>query len=55
MQMRLNGQHSTWVNIESGVHQGLILGPLLFLTCMNDLSDNLGSNSKLFANDTSDL
>ena len=49
----LNGQHSKWANIEAGVPQGSILGPLLFFIYINDLPDNLISNSKLFADDTS--
>ena len=49
----LNGQNSTCVNVEAGVPQGSILGPLLFLIYINDLSENLVSNPKLFADDTS--
>ena len=49
----LNGQHSYWTNIEGGVPQGSILGPLFFLIYINDLSDGLTSNPKLFADDTS--
>ena len=49
----LNGQYSTWTNIEAGVPQGSILGTLLFLIYINDLPENLVSNPKLFADDTS--
>ena len=49
----MNGQHSTWVNIEAGVSQGSIIGPLFFLIYINDLSDDLTSNPKLFVDDTS--
>ena len=49
----LNGQHSSWDNVTVGVPQGSILGPLLFLIYVNDLPNNLSSNCKLFADDTS--
>ena len=49
----LNGQHSSWDNVNAGVPQSSILGPLLFLIYINDLSNNLSSNCKLFADDTS--
>ena len=48
-----NGQNSTWVNVETGLPQGSILGPLIFLIYINELSKNLMSNPKLFADDTS--
>ena len=34
--------------IRVGVCQGCILNPLLFLTCINDLSDNLECNPKFW-------
>ena len=49
----LNRKSSSWTDIRAGVPQGSILGPLLFVICINDLVDGLSSNTKLFADDTS--
>ena len=49
----LNGKSSVWGDISAGVPQGSILGPLFFLVYINDLTENLKCNVKLFADDTS--
>lgn len=49
----INGQSSDWGYSESGVPQGSILGPLLFLIFMNDLVEVVDySNIRLYADDT---
>ena len=49
----LNSQQSSWSDVLAGVSQASMLGPLLFLIYINDLSDGLSCNPKLFADDTS--
>ena len=49
----LNGTTSDWRGITAGVPQGSVLGPLLFLVYINDLTDNISSHMRLFADDSS--
>ena len=49
----LNRQTSFWRSVLAGVPERLILGPLPFPICINDLPYELKSNVKLFADDAS--
>ena len=48
----INGSCSDYYSIESGVPQGSVLGPLLFLIFINDLEHDIKSRIKFFADDT---
>ena len=50
--MVLNGNSSDELQVSSGVPQGSFLGPILFLLYINDISDSLSSQVRLFAADT---
>lgn len=47
----INGSGSEWQKITSGIPQGSVLGPILFLIFINDLPDVINVCIKLFADD----
>lgn len=47
----VDGETSDWVRVESGVPQGTVLGPVLFLSYINDLPLTVDSKVRLFADD----
>lgn len=47
----LNGTKSSWIDVLSGVPQGSVLGPILFIVFVNDIDNNLMSKIWKFADD----
>ena len=49
--VKVNGIASSWANVLSGIPQGSVLGPILFVIYINDIVDNLTGTAYLFADD----
>ncbi len=47
----VNGVTSSWHKVESGVPQGTVLGPHLFLLFINDINKDVHGTTRLFADD----
>lgn len=48
----VEGAQSDYIDVKSGVPQGSVLGPCLFLVYINDLPKKLSSKVRMFADDT---
>ena len=51
-QVVVNGQCSKPADVLSGVPQGTVLGPMLFLLYINDITDGIDTGMRLFADDS---
>lgn len=50
-QVRVGNSKSSWTRVTSGVPQGSVLGPVMFLLFVNEIPDLVQSTVKMFADD----
>ena len=50
--VQVNGSRSSWRNVTSGIPQGSVLGPILFVLFVNDLPNNVISDVFMSADNT---
>src|SRR6266516_2142340 len=50
--VQIRGEESDWLNVFSGVPQGSVIGPVLFLVYINDIHEGIESKVSIFADDT---
>ena len=50
--VQIRGEKSDWLNVFSGVPQGSVIGPILFLIYINDIQEGIESKISIFADDT---
>ena len=48
----LDGKSSHYVFVSSGVSQGTVMGPLMLLIYINNITENVSSQLRLFADDS---
>ena len=51
-QVGVNGVSSSVTNVTSGVPQGTVLGPILFLIYISDIGNNISAVKKVYVDDT---
>ena len=49
--VHVDGVYSEWAHVKSGVPQGSVLGPILFVLYINDMPKVVENTCKLFADD----